>query len=35
MIQKVSMIGTPRTRSATATFAVPRIERTASANPTA
>ena len=29
MIQKVSMIGTPRTSSATATLAVPRIARTA------
>ena len=30
MIQKVSMIGTPSTSSATATFAVPRIDSTAS-----
>ena len=30
MIQKVSMIGTPSTSSATATLAAPRIDRIAS-----
>jgi len=29
MIQNVSMIGTPRTRRATATLALPRMERSA------
>ena len=31
MIQKVSMMGTPSTSSATATLAVPRMDSTASA----
>ena len=35
MIQKVSMIGTPRTSRATAILAFPRIDSTASAYPTA
>ena len=34
MIQNVSMIGTPRTSSATATLAVPRIARIARVKPT-